>query len=102
MARSGARVTVIDNAGRVLADSEVDSESTENHLDEAEIQQAFASGEGQSVRRSTTLGRDLVYRAVRYQTASGSPVVIRMRLPLAEADASLRATFGEVFMRLLS
>ena len=89
MARSGARVTVIDNSGRVLADSEGDSESTENNLDQAEIQQAFASGEGQSVRRSATLGRDLVFRAVRYQAANGSPVVIRMGLPLAQADASL-------------
>jgi two-component system, OmpR family, phosphate regulon sensor histidine kinase PhoR len=89
MGRSGARVTVIDNAGRVLADSQHDPETMENHSNRPEIQQAFASGAGQSVRHSATLGRDLVYRAVRCEQPSGPPVVIRMALPLAEVDASV-------------
>jgi two-component system phosphate regulon sensor histidine kinase PhoR len=89
MGRSGARVTVIDNTGRVLSDSQHDPETMENHSNRPEIQQAFASGEGQSVRHSATLGRDLVYRAVRSEQSNGPPVVIRMALPLAEVDASV-------------
>jgi two-component system, OmpR family, phosphate regulon sensor histidine kinase PhoR len=89
MGRSGARVTVIDNTGRVLSDSQHDPETMENHSNRPEIQQAFASGAGQSVRHSATLGRDLVYRAVRSEQPSGPPVVIRMALPLAEVDASV-------------
>jgi len=58
MGRSGARVTVIDNTGLVLADSQHDPETMENHSNRPEIQQAFATGEGQSVRHSATLGRD--------------------------------------------
>jgi two-component system, OmpR family, phosphate regulon sensor histidine kinase PhoR len=88
MARSGARVTVIDSTGKVLADSESDVETTENLLNRPEVQQAFASGQGQSVRHSATMGRDLVYRAARCASAGGPPVVIRMALPLAQVDAS--------------
>jgi two-component system, OmpR family, phosphate regulon sensor histidine kinase PhoR len=89
MGRSGARVTVIDNMGRVLADSQHDPETMENHSNRPEIQQAFANGEGQSVRHSATLGQDLVYRAVRCDQPAGPAVVIRMALPLAQVDASV-------------
>ena len=98
MASSGARVTVIDNTGRVLADSAHDPETMENHSNRPEIQQAFASGAGQSVRHSATLGVDLVYRAVRYQTPAGIPVVIRMALPLAQLDASVAELRQRIFV----
>jgi two-component system, OmpR family, phosphate regulon sensor histidine kinase PhoR len=105
MGRSGARVIVIDNTGRVLADSQHDPETMENHSNRPEIQQAFATGEGQSVRHSATLGRDLVYRAVRWEQSSGPPVVIRMALPLAEVDASVselrRRIYGASLVVLL-
>jgi two-component system, OmpR family, phosphate regulon sensor histidine kinase PhoR len=89
MGRSGARVTVIDDTGLVLADSQHDPETMENHSNRPEIRQAFATGAGQSVRHSATLGRDLVYRAVRCEQSGGPPVVLRMALPLAEVDASV-------------
>ena len=89
MGSSGARVTVVDNTGRVLADSQSDSETTENLSARPDIQQAFASGEGQSASHSATQGRDLVYRAARSEQPGGSPVVIRMALPVAQIDASL-------------
>jgi two-component system phosphate regulon sensor histidine kinase PhoR len=94
---SGARVTLISQDGVVLADSAHDPETMENHAARPEIQQAFASGEGESVRHSATIGVDLVYRAVRYQPASGPPVVIRMALPLAQINASV----AEMQQRLL-
>jgi len=97
VASSGARVTVIDGSGHVLADSAHDSETMENHAAQPEVQQAFASGEGESVRHSDTIGADLVYRAVRYQPPSGPPVVLRMALPLAQIDASV----AELRKRLL-
>ncbi len=70
-----------------------------------EVQQAFASGEGQSIRHSAPLDRDFVYHAVRYQAADGSPVVIRLGLPLAQMEASLtefrRGIYGVSFVILL-
>ncbi|HTX15582.1 MAG TPA: ATP-binding protein [Candidatus Baltobacteraceae bacterium] len=96
-ASSGVRVTVIAQGGQVLADSAHDPETMENHATRPEIQQAFSSGEGESVRHSVTLGVDFVYRAVRYQPPAGPPVVIRMALPLAQIDASV----AELRQRLL-
>jgi two-component system, OmpR family, phosphate regulon sensor histidine kinase PhoR len=105
MGRSGAQVTVIDNTGRVLTDSQHEPEMMENQSGRPEIQQAFASGEGQSVRRSATMGRDLVYRAVRCEQADGPPAVIRMALPLAQVDASVSELrlriYGASFVVLL-
>lgn len=98
MAQSGARVTIINSQGVVLEDSAHDSESMENHATRPEIMQAFSTGEGQSVRHSKTLDRDLVYHAVRYQPPSGPPVVIRMALPLAQINLAL----GELRQRLLA
>ena len=97
IASSGARVTVIDRSGQVLADSAHDPDTMENHEGRPEVQQALAAGEGESVRHSDTVGVDMVYRAVRYQPASGPPVVIRMALPLAQIDASV----AELRRRLL-
>lgn len=105
LARGGARVTVIDSSGTVLADSSVDAETTQNHLAQREVQEALASGAGQSVRHSATLDRDLIYHAMRYQVPGGSPVVLRMALPLADVDASVagftRKLLGASFVILL-
>jgi two-component system, OmpR family, phosphate regulon sensor histidine kinase PhoR len=88
-ARSGARVTIIDNAGRVLVDSEADADKMENHANRPEVQDALARGTGQSVHRSVTLGRELVYRAQRYNQPGNAPIVIRLALPLSQIDLSL-------------
>jgi two-component system phosphate regulon sensor histidine kinase PhoR len=88
-ARSGARVTIIANSGRVLADSEADADKMENHANRLEFQDAIARGTGQSVHRSVTLGHELVYRAQRYDQAGNAPIVIRLALPLSQIDLSL-------------
>jgi two-component system phosphate regulon sensor histidine kinase PhoR len=88
-ARSGARVTIVDHTGRVLVDSGADADKMENHANRPEIQDAFASGTGQSVHRSVTFGRELVYRAQRYDQAGNAPIVIRLALPLSQIDLSL-------------
>jgi two-component system phosphate regulon sensor histidine kinase PhoR len=97
MSQSGARVTVIDSSGKVLADSAQDPETMEDHSDRPEIQQAFANGQGQSLRFSTTSGRQMVYQAGRYQPPSGLPVVIRAAKPLTSLDVAL----SELRQRLL-
>jgi len=89
MARSGARITVVTTDGRVLADSAHDVRKMENHANRPEIQRAFASGEGRAVRRSATLGRDMVYLALRHQPTGGEPVVLRLSLPLKHIDNAL-------------
>lgn len=89
MAQSGARITVIDLQGQVLVDSAHDAATMENHSNRPEIRQALAHGQGQAVRHSDTLDRDLVYVALRQQTPQGTPVVVRLALPMASIDAAL-------------
>ena len=101
MGRSGARVTVIDSTGRVLDDSQHDPETMENHSSRPEVQQAFASGEGQSVRHSVTLDRELVYRAVKYTPPGALPVVIRMALPLAQVEESVSELRYRIYLSSL-
>jgi len=90
MEKSGARVTVIDKSGRLLADSEGSPEGTENYAELPEVQQALAHGEGRATRHSDTQGREFVYRAARYQPPAGPPIVIRLALPAAQIDFSVR------------
>ena len=57
------RVTVLDETGQVLFDSERNPGELENHIDRAEVQQAISAGWGESERFSDTLGRQNYYYA---------------------------------------
>jgi two-component system phosphate regulon sensor histidine kinase PhoR len=89
MAASGARVTVITANGLVLADSQSDPQTMENHAGRPEIMDALAKGSGQSIRHSVTIKRDLLYYAVRKNIAGESPIVLRFALPLANVEEVL-------------
>jgi two-component system, OmpR family, phosphate regulon sensor histidine kinase PhoR len=89
MAASGVRVTVIAADGLVLADSQSDPSTMENHAGRPEIRDAFASGAGQSIRHSVTINRDLLYYAVRLSAENVSPVVLRFALPLQTVDEEI-------------
>ena len=89
MAASNARVTVITSDGQVLADSQSDPQTMENHAGRPEIRDALARGDGQSIRHSVTINRDLLYYAVRLSVAAGPPVVLRFALPVQTVDVEL-------------
>ena len=59
------RVTLIAPDGRTLYDNYADATSLENHLQREEVQVALAQGEGRSQRASETLGKRVLYYAVR-------------------------------------
>ncbi len=101
MAASGARVTVITESGKVLADSQSDPQTMENHAGRPEIRAAFASGNGQSIRHSVTINRDLLYYAVRLSVANGSSMVLRFALPVQTVDEELREFRGRLWLASL-
>lgn len=57
------RVTLISADGTVIADTSVEADELENHLDREEIKKAIADGHGTSVRYSETLTEKVVYYA---------------------------------------
>ena len=79
---SGVRITVIRTDGVVLADSERDPATMENHLDRPEVQQALAGTVGTSSRLSATLGIPFRYVALPPQ----GDRIIRVALPLTRVS----------------
>jgi two-component system phosphate regulon sensor histidine kinase PhoR len=79
---AGARATVIDASGKVLADSESNPADMENHAAREEFAAALAGKTGETERRSATLGVPFLYVAV---PVSGGAV--RLAYPLSDVEA---------------
>jgi len=79
---AGARVTIIDPTGRVLADSEANPSAMENHVTRPEFVAALAGKIGSNQRRSSTIGIPFLYVAV---PISGGAV--RLAYPLSDVEA---------------
>ncbi len=78
---AGARVTIIDPAGKVLADSESDPASMENRATRPEFVAALSGRIGSDERRSATIGIPFLYIAV---PISGGAV--RLAYPLSDVE----------------
>ena len=79
---AGARATIIDASGKVLADSEANPASMENHARRAEFAAALAGKTGSNERRSATLGIPFLYVA-----APLSGGAVRLAYPLSDVEA---------------
>lgn len=81
------RVTVLDNAGQVLADSDaVDPAEMENHSQREEILAAFAGTPKTVTRTSETTGRKMMYYAERVEV-DGISYYIRVAIPVASVSS---------------
>jgi len=99
---ANARATVIDRSGKVLAESEANPETMENHATRPEFTEALQHGRvGSSVRSSSTIGAPFLYVAVPLQpppeAPEGEPAAVRLAYPLA----SLHQTTARVGHTLL-
>ena len=85
----GARVTVIAADGTVLGDSDAPSATLVNHDDRPEVVAAFAEGEGQAARVSTSVNRRLLYRAWRQTHGDATTAetrVVRLAVAMSTVD----------------
>ncbi len=96
--RAKARITVIDAKGVVLADSEQDPETMENHAQRPEVREAHMGRMGVSIRYSATLGRDSCYLALPLRSGGQPGFVLRLAVPLEE----LRGAIAAVRWRILA
>lgn len=64
MVEVDTRVTRIDTEGNVLYDSRRDESTLENHRERKEVKEAIASGEGEDVRMSDTVRKEMYYYAM--------------------------------------
>ncbi|HTS62720.1 MAG TPA: ATP-binding protein [Candidatus Acidoferrales bacterium] len=88
-ARTGARVTVIDRHGVVLADSRNDPSTMENHAGRPEIREALAGHKQSSVRHSATMDVDFCYLAAPADLPGQAGAVLRLAMPLAQVSVSI-------------
>jgi len=84
------RLTIVDPAGRVLADSE--NASLGNHADRPEIRDAMANGYGTSLRLSDTTRESTIYAAMRFPAQGPARGVVRIAVPTNRLDTSIRDT----------
>src|SRR5579863_23372 len=99
--RAEARVTVIDPKGVVLADSEHDPETMENHAGRPEIREAYAGRTGASIRHSTTLDRDLCYVALPLHYIGRGGFVLRLAVPIEELDTAVLSVRWRILLASL-
>lgn len=76
------RITLIDESGKVLGDSEADPATMENHAARPEVKEALKMGKGRDIRSSVTLGKREMYLAVMKTLTDGKRLVFRAALPL--------------------
>lgn len=81
---SNSRVTIIAPDGRVIGESDRSSIGMENHLERAEVKEAFSGSVGRSLRFSSTEGLNMLYVAIPAGRINAPTAVIRLAVPLNE------------------
>ncbi len=93
-ARVGGRVVVVDATGMTVADSGDPTGPARDFSTRPEIAAALDGGVASGVRRSETLGTDLIYAAVPVVSSGGVHGAVRITYPASELDArTWRNTF---------
>jgi two-component system phosphate regulon sensor histidine kinase PhoR len=91
-----ARITVIAADGTVVADSQEQAATMENHADRPEVQQALAGERATVTRYSTTLRTQMLYVAHPVTRDGQVEAVVRLALPLRTVQGLLRSLWGVI------
>ncbi|HTX70353.1 MAG TPA: ATP-binding protein [Thermoleophilia bacterium] len=106
-ASSGTRITLISNEqpavvhGQVLADSDVDPATMENHANRPEFLVAIQGRPGHAVRPSATLKEDMMYVAIPVTQDGKIAYVVRTAVPLDRVNHALATLYGSIAVAAL-
>lgn len=84
------RITLISETGEVLYDSSQPASTLANHGDRAEVIAALEGRIGRSTRKSSTIGTELLYIAVPFESREQNVAVIRLSVPLVSVNQYTR------------
>ena len=98
---SNSRVTLVDAQGRVLADSEKDITTMENHFSRPELQESRLKGKGKSIRFSQTIGIDMLYVAIPIKSESQITGYIRLARPLHDVKNAIEKIYQSIFLAMM-
>lgn len=97
----GARLTVIDREGTVLADSERDSTTMENHRFRPEISEALEGRRGRSLRYSSTVREDMLYIALPLARGGRIEGVLRISLFVRDINVLINAVRRDIGLAMV-
>ncbi len=105
---SATRITVINSAGKVVADSNENPEVMDNHRSRPEVAKAFTGEVGKSRRYSKTLDENRIYLALPLEAAftqmgkevAGKQLDTKMVLRTSVSVASLDKTLAGIKLRI--
>lgn len=98
------RITVINNLGKVLADSEKSQKEIselENHFYRPEVKKALVDGVGIDTRYSSTLKIDMLYVALPIKENKEIIGVVRLALPLQNVEKTLSEIRKTILLGLI-
>ena len=98
---SGARVTLVDEQGKVFADSEKEAASLENHFNRPEVQEARLRGKGKSIRFSQSIGVDMLYVAITMKSKSQIAGYVRLARPLHDVQNAIEQVYQSIFLAMM-
>jgi len=98
---SCSRVTLIDRAGKVLADSELSVAEMEKHFNRPEIEEARVRGRGSAVRYSRSAGMEMLYVALPLREKGEIGGYIRLARPLHEVKRRMDSLFNSVLVAVV-
>jgi two-component system, OmpR family, phosphate regulon sensor histidine kinase PhoR len=99
---SGTRITLISvdrsgvPRGQVLADSDSDPATMENHSDRPEFQIAAGGRAGRAIRPSKTLKEDMMYVAIPVRENGRVTTVLRTAVPLGKVNDALATLYASI------
>ncbi len=97
--RSDTRITVVLPSGLVVADSEEEPSTMDNHRNRPEIMAAMEEGRaGNSIRYSATLQKEMVYVAIPLKKDGEIKAVVRTSMPLTSLGKALREVHGKILL----
>lgn len=96
-----SRVTFITLEGKVVGDSEMNSQEMDNHAHRQEIVSAKDGAVGSAIRYSDTIGENMLYVAHRVTSPDGFDGYIRLSMSLATVERGLAQGWIWMFGGLL-
>ncbi|PZD95791.1 PAS domain-containing sensor histidine kinase [Paenibacillus sambharensis] len=98
---TGSRVTFIRGDGTVLGESDEDPRKLLNHAGRPEVLEAKRDGIGRDIRKSESVGHNMMYVALALEPGSDNSDIIRMAMSIEDVETSIRELWFFLIMGLL-
>src|SRR5690554_2086851 len=95
---SDYRITIINDQGKVMADSESEIDQMENHRDRPEIVTALQGVQGEAIRHSSSLETGMLYRTIPLVLEGEVIGVVRVSAFLTDIDTLISSLGREIFL----